>query len=310
MPWTAEGAPPHTDTTTRATTPWGTLVASPCFLAPGAEDREGRDSGPAGRDGNDVTVIRIAAIGDLHIRPRAPLALAEELSGLANRADVLVVAGDITENGRLLEAERAAELFHLVPLPIVAVLGNHDRRCLRRAAFRRILQTAGVTLLDGEATTLDAGSGARLGFAGVGGSGGGFWPDAGPHPLRDRAWQALAVRARREAARLDAALNHLDADLTVVVTHFAPTPSTLGNEPLAKYWMLGNSELGRVIDRHRVDLVIHGHAHLGNAFGRTAGGTPVRNVASTVTGGLVVHELPGVERHRRADAWLATGAGA
>jgi len=258
-------------------------------------------------------VVRIAAIGDLHIRARAPLALAEQLTDVARRADVLVVAGDITDGGRLPEAERAAELFRLVSLPIVAVLGNHDRRCLRRAAFRRILEAAGVILLDGEATVVDPGGTARVGFAGVAGAGGGFWPDAGPHPLRDRAWQAVAVRARREAARLDAALSGLDADVTVVVTHFAPTATTLGSEPLAKYWMLGNSELGRVIDRHRVDLVIHGHAHLGNPDGYTAGGTPVSNVASPVTGGVVVHEVassPVNLRRRAGVVWLVgTGTG-
>jgi Icc-related predicted phosphoesterase len=62
--------------------------------------------------------------------------------------------------------------------------------------------------------------------------------------------------------------------------------------------MLGNCELGRVIDRHAVDLVLHGHAHLGNPVGTTVGGTPVRNVAQAVTGGLVVHE---VRRHPRVD---------
>ena len=256
--------------------------------------------------------MRIAAIGDLHIRARAPLALADELASVGRRADVLVVAGDITDGGRLPEAERAAELFRIVSLPIVAVLGNHDRRCLRRTAFRRILEAAGVTLLDGEATVIDGRGPASIGFAGVAGAGGGFWPDRGPHPLRDRAWQAMAVRARREAARLDAALAGLDAEATVVVTHFSPTATTLGAEPLAKYWMLGNSELGRVIDRHRVDLVLHGHAHLGNPVGRTAGGTPVHNVASPVTGGVVVHEIapPVRDRGRRDDpVWLATGTG-
>jgi Icc-related predicted phosphoesterase len=156
-------------------------------------------------------------------------------------------------------------------------------------AFKQTLESAGVTVLDGTAIVLDGGL--RIGFAGVGGSGGGFWPDEGPDTLSRRACQALAVRARREAARLDAALSSMNADLKVVVTHFAPTATTLGREPVVKYPLLGNSELGRVIDRHDVDLVLHGHAHLGNAIGRTAGGTLVRNVAVEVGGGIVVHEL-------------------
>jgi Icc-related predicted phosphoesterase len=151
--------------------------------------------------------------------------------------------------------------------------------------------------------------GYRIGFAGVGGSGGGFWPDEGPNTLPRRACQALAIRARREAARLDEALTGLHADTKVVVTHFAPTISTLGREPVVKYALLGNCELGRVIDRHDVELVLHGHAHLGNAFGRTAGGTLVRNVAVGVSDGLVVHDLtPRSPRSAGRAWWRTTGA--
>jgi Icc-related predicted phosphoesterase len=241
--------------------------------------------------------IRLAAIGDLHVRTNVPDGLVEHLAALHHRADALVVTGDITDGGRLPEVELAAEALGAASVPVVAVLGNHDRRCLRRAAFRRILERAGVTLLDGEAATLRLGTiGVRVGFAGVGGYGGGFWPDEGPSWPQFRLSQAIAVRARREAARLEAALGVLADDQPqhrVVVMHYAPTATTLGNEPLVKYWMLGNIELARVIDRHEVDLVLHGHAHLGNSHGQTPGGTPVRNVAVSVTGGFTFVEIAG-----------------
>ncbi|MDP9364795.1 MAG: metallophosphoesterase [Chloroflexota bacterium] len=241
------------------------------------------------RGGRDP--VRVAAIGDLHIRTRTPPALRAAFRALHGAADVLVVAGDITDGGRQPEAEHAAELFRQASVPVVAVLGNHDLRCLRRAAFRRTLEGSGAIVLDGESVVLTASGGTRVGFAGVGGCGGGFWPIEGPDAIQNRAFKALALRTRREAAGLDRALGEVDADVTIAVTHFAPTATTLGREPIAKYWMLGNCELGRVIDRHAVDLVLHGHAHLGNPIGITAGGTPVRNVAQAVTGGLVVHEV-------------------
>ncbi len=237
-------------------------------------------------------VVRLAAVSDLHIQGSAPLCLREELLALRGRVAALVVAGDITDGGRLVEAQLAADLLRQVPVPVVAVLGNHDLRCLRRAAFRRVLEAAGVTVLDGETMVVRADDGARIGFAGVSGCGGGFWPIEGPDAFHSRAFKALALRTRMEAARLDAALGLLDADLRVAVTHFAPTVSTLGREPIAKYWMLGNCELGRVIDRHAVDLALHGHAHLGNPVGRTIGGRPVRNVARPVNGGIVLFDLP------------------
>jgi Icc-related predicted phosphoesterase len=258
--------------------------------------------------GQFAMVVRLAATGDLHVRPSAPLPqeIAGELTGLRDRVDALVVAGDITDGGRMIEAERAAEVLGQAPVPVIAVFGNHDLRSLRRRAFRKVFEQAGVVVLDGESVVITGRGGERIGFAGVGGSGGGFWPLEGPDGLSPRAFRRLALRAEREAARLDAALTSLAADVRIAVTHFAPTTSTLGREPAVKYWMLGNCELGRVIDRHAVDLVIHGHAHLGNEFGSTIGGTPVRNAARTVIGGIAVHELRAgparaVDRWRRVE---------
>jgi Icc-related predicted phosphoesterase len=80
--------------------------------------------------------------------------------------------------------------------------------------------------------------------------------------------------------------------------HFSPTTTTLGREPLGKYWMLGNCELGVVVDRRAPDLVIHGHAHLGTLKGSTLGGVPVRNVALPVAGRIHLEVLE-LEKRRR-----------
>ena len=238
-------------------------------------------------------LVRLAAIGDLHIRERSNRQFDGLLDRLGTRADLLVVAGDLTESGRLSEAEVAGEILGHLGLPVVAVLGNHDRRGLRPRAFRQALEQHGVRVLDGESVVVELDRGASVGIAGVSGSGGGFWREehaAAPH---GRAFRALAVKVRREAERLDRALRDLDVPLKVVVTHFAPTVATLGAEPTAKWWMLGNAELGRVIDRHDVDVVIHGHAHLGVPTGVTVGGTPVRNAALPVNGDVVLLSLGG-----------------
>lgn len=238
--------------------------------------------------------FRVAAIGDLHLKTAVPQAMADELATLDQTVDVLVIAGDITESGRLPEVEVACELLAGIRIPIIAVLGNHDRRGVRRRAMRLLLEGAGVRLLDGASMVHACPNGRKIGLAGVGGYGGGFWPEEAPDHISTRLSKAVGVRARREALRLQTALDELtvqESDAVVVVMHYSPTVSTLGEEPPLKHWMLGNSLLGRVIDDHRVDLVIHGHAHLGNEYGQTPGGTPVRNVAFSVTGGPVVYEV-------------------
>lgn len=238
--------------------------------------------------------IRIAAIGDLHLRTTVPTEMADELRAVDGSADLLVIAGDITDGGKIPEVEVAGELLSTISMPIVAVLGNHDRRGVRRKAMRDILENAGVMLLDGDGCTMGLPGGRLLGLAGVGGYGGGFWPDEGSDIVSARLTKAVGVRGRREAARLDAALTRIagePVDATVVVMHYSPTVSTLGAEPELKYWMLGNSLLGNVIDSHGVDLVVHGHAHLGNQVGQTPGGVPVRNVAAHVTGRPTIYDV-------------------
>ncbi len=234
-----------------------------------------------------TNAVRIAAIGDLHIRTTIESSFVRQILALEGLADVLIVPGDITNGGLIREAELAAELFSRISIPIVGVMGNHDRRTMRRRHFLSILEQAGVRMLEGDTWEFRG-----LGIAGVSGSGGGFWPDEPEDPVSNRAWQALAVRARREATRLDDALSQLSTDRKLALLHFAPTTSTLVGEPPIKYWLLGNSALGHVVEKHQVDLVLHGHSHIGSPYGRTPGGVPVFNVAAGVTGGVSIHTIP------------------
>lgn len=231
--------------------------------------------------------LRIAAIGDLHIRTTVPTELVRQAMSLESLADILVIAGDITNGGRIQEVEIACDLLRRIQIPMLTVLGNHDRRTTRRRHFISLLENSGVRVLD--PGTVEIGG---VGFAGVGGSGGGFWPEEAVTTPANRAVQAMAVRARREALRLDRALSSLDTPVKIAVLHFAPTISTLTGEPPAKYPLLGNSALGRIVDKHQVHLVLHGHAHLGSPEGTTPGGVPVRNVASDIHGGFSFHTVP------------------
>jgi Icc-related predicted phosphoesterase len=238
-------------------------------------------------------LVRVAAIADTHIRPTS-VTRESALAGLEELADVLLVAGDITDSGRIPEVEIAASAFRKLNLPIYAVLGNHDRRGLRRMAMRKTLAAAGVRLLDGEFDILQLPNGARVGIAGITGTGGGFGEEKETEGPGGRLTRAVMLKSRREATRLDRSLTEMassEPDISMLVTHFAPTTDTLGAEPPLKYWMLGNAGLGKVIDDHRLDLVIHGHAHLGNEAGTTPGGTPVRNVAAPIVGRIMVYHV-------------------
>lgn len=76
--------------------------------------------------------IRIVAVGDVHMRVDTPPVLGNELRAAARDADLVLLTGDLTDNGRLLEVEAVAELTADLAVPTFAVLGNHDRRSVRR----------------------------------------------------------------------------------------------------------------------------------------------------------------------------------
>ena len=148
----------------------------------------------------------MAATGDLHIRATGTPSGLPSLARLHEQADMLLIVGDLTENGRLVEAEAAAKILATAKIPVVAVLGNHDLRSLRRTAFRRTFERFGVEVLEGRSTIVRLTSGIRIGVAGTTGCGGGFWPIEGPDAVHARTLKRLALRSKYECRVLERAL--------------------------------------------------------------------------------------------------------
>jgi Icc-related predicted phosphoesterase len=223
-------------------------------------------------------VIRVAAVGDVHFGEDSAGTLAPHLEGLEEHADALLLAGDVTRVGFAHEAEVLARELEPVRVPVVAVLGNHDYHQGEEHEIERILDAAGVYVLDGDSHVVDVG-GARLGIAGVKGFGGGFAGACGT-AFGEPVMKAFIEYTQDGADRLERALGQIaEADVRVALLHFAPIKSTLVGERLEIYPFLGSYLLAEAIDSAGADLVLHGHAHRGTEKGVTPGGVHVRNVA-------------------------------
>jgi Icc-related predicted phosphoesterase len=227
-------------------------------------------------------VIRIAAVADLHFGPDAAGTYRSHLDRIADRADAFLIAGDLTRLGDPEEARILAEELRDLPIPTVAVLGNHDHHADREDEVRAIMESAGVRVLEGEGMVLDIG-GARLGIAGAKGFGGGF-AGVSASEFGEREMKAFIRHTMEVAGRLEDAVRTLDADRRVVLLHYSPIKETLDGEPPEIHAFLGSYLLAEAIDRAGADLVLHGHAHRGAGAGTTPGGIPVRNVAWPVIG--------------------------
>ena len=114
--------------------------------------------------------VQIAAVSDVHYGKHSQGMLQPLFAQIAERADVLVLPGDLTDYGLAEEAKvLARDLTSSVKIPIVAVLGNHDFESDQSDEIAKILADAGVHMLDGDAVEVHG-----VGFAGVKGFAGGF----------------------------------------------------------------------------------------------------------------------------------------
>jgi Icc-related predicted phosphoesterase len=227
-------------------------------------------------------VIRLAAVGDLHFGPDAVGTYRPHLEGIAERADAFLIAGDLTRLGDPEEARALGEELWDLPIPTMAVLGNHDHHSDREDEVRAAVESAGVRVLEGEGEVVEI-EGTRLGVAGAKGFGGGF-AGGSASDFGEREMKAFVRHTMGVADRLESAIGGLDADHRVVLLHYAPVKETLEGEPPEIHAFLGSYLLAEAIDRAGADLVLHGHAHRGADSGATPGGIPVRNVAWPVIG--------------------------
>jgi Icc-related predicted phosphoesterase len=226
--------------------------------------------------------ISVAAAGDIHCRVARRQEAIDSLAGLEGRADLFLLAGDLTAHGLVEEADVLAAACEPLALPICAVLGNHDWHDGEQDEIRARLEDVGVIVLEGAHEILDI-DGLEVGVVGVKGYIGGF---PGSH-LSDYGEQSLREVYREttgEVEALEAGLKAVAAcDLRLVVLHYAPTAETLEGEPPGIWTYLGTDRLGDPIRQHEPNLVVHGHAHAGTFEGRV-GAVPVYNVSVPVLG--------------------------
>lgn len=225
--------------------------------------------------------VRIAAAGDIHCEPLEAERIAAAFDRVADQADLVLLAGDLTTNGELVQAQTLADVVRDFPLPVVAVLGNHDWHSDRVQELTELLTAAGVVVLDRDTTVLTV-RGVPVGIVGLKGFLGGFGGQMANfgEPLV----RACYAEVTKDVEALNAGLETIaGAQIRIVLLHYSPTADTLEGEPPGIWAFLGTERLAAPIAAHGADLVLHGHSH-GGAFEGCIGPVPVYNVAVHVIG--------------------------
>jgi Icc-related predicted phosphoesterase len=227
-----------------------------------------------------VNAFRIAAMSDVHYSKTSQGLMQPVFAQVTELADVLVLAGDLTDYGLAEEARvLVRDLTTTVKIPVVAVLGNHDYESGEEVEIVRLLTDAGVHVLDGDAVEIQG-----VGFAGVKGFAGGFGRGA-LGPWGEKVIKLFVQEALNEALKLESALARLTTKHRIAVLHYSPVRETVEGEPAEIHPWLGSSRLEEPLTRFEVSAVVHGHAHRGTPEGKTSTGIPVYNVSISVLRG-------------------------
>src|SRR5512146_2722453 len=185
--------------------------------------------------------MRIAALADIHFSPPVYERIREKLERVRNEADVLVLAGDLTNYGKTTEMEPLLNVLVRLRLPIVAVLGNHDYESGQHEDLMKMTTDEGIPVLDGTAYARDG-----VGFAGTKGFIGGFGRGV-LTAFGEKEVKAIVQAAIDEALKLERALSQLRTPKRVVVVHYSPILATVIGETPEIYPYLGTSRLAEVI---------------------------------------------------------------
>jgi uncharacterized protein len=237
--------------------------------------------------------VRIAAAGDIHAREGMEEQLRASFQSVRDKADLVLLAGDLTTHGAPREADILAGACRDLGLPVIAVLGNHDWHLDCAAEITAALIDAGVIVLDRAATVVEVG-GLEVGVVGTKGFIGGFpgshLPDFGEPALR-----MVYAETTAEVKGIARGLQDISTcDLRIVLLHYAPTEQTLTGEPEGIWAFLGTDRMAAPIREHEPDLVLHGHAHVGSLEG-SIGTVPVYNVSVPLMGkDFWILELSGI----------------
>lgn len=225
---------------------------------------------------------RVAAIGDLHVHENMSQPYRALFAEMSAAADYIVLCGDLTNYGKLSEAEVLASDLAAATVPVIAVLGNHDHESGLSNGVKEILTQAGARILDGgEAFEIEG-----VGFAGCMGAMGGFGRGM-LSSFGEPSVKTFVQACLDETIKLETGLRMLRTERALAVLHYSPVTETLEGEPLEIFPFLGNSRLAETVDRFdNVKAVVHGHAHRGVHRGATAKGVPVYNVARPVLAAL------------------------
>ncbi len=218
-----------------------------------------------------MVAIRVAAVSDIH----APRYLALFRKAMLNLGvvDIFILAGDIVDKNKM--KFYATILYDIKRtlgegIPVIAIFGNEEYEEYEDKYRNKYKE---VIWLNDECIYVKI-KNLKIAFIGTRGA-----------LDKPTSWQLRNVpeiveKYRARVLRVGDLINKAkaEADIVILVTHYAPRCKNLEGEDRRIWSYLSSSDLTNVIMKCKPDIVIHGHAHRGAGY-CTIDSVPVYNVA-------------------------------
>lgn len=198
----------------------------------------------------DSGTMIVGAVGDVHGKKFLDILKAQKR---IEHLDLLLLAGDLTDSNNLEEFELVVdELKRLTDAQMIGVFGNEEYDG-SRPEYKKKTE---ITFLDDEEMTVER-DGMNIKIVGTTGSldRPTWWQRTNLPDI----WRRYQLRIERITQLLDKG----DADVLVLLAHYALTYKTLVGEKEDRYSEMGSNRFESIILEKSPDIVIHAHAHAG-----------------------------------------------
>lgn len=227
--------------------------------------------------------IRMIATSDAHLPiGEAELVRAVESNCKGYQPDLLILAGDMVERGRIEFYSRAWEILRKCsPLNIIGVFGNDEYEQLRdkireENKWASWLNDSTVEISINRQNLLIFGS---TGILDV------------PTKWQRKMIPDIEKRYEERLKKFEEFLKTDFSGMKIAIFHYPPTYKTLHGEPSYAWPEMGSLKAEELIKKlGGVDIIIHGHAHRGKILETKIGNTLVFNVALPARKSLLVYE--------------------
>lgn len=231
-----------------------------------------------------MRAIKIAAVGDVHGFRYINLLLTSLKLVSGSKPDIIIFAGDMIDSGNVKELKAIVDSirFKYGETPIVSIYGNEEYHEVEGELIREYPDI--IWLNDSPAIL--AIEGIRVGIVGSRGvlEKLTFWQKRNK-PELERVY-------RERPLIIENLLKNIkrDVDLSIYVSHYAPTFITVRGEPEKVLPYMGSKDIEHVLRRTKPDIAIHAHAHNARTLEADIDGVRIYNVSLPARRGITVIE--------------------